>query len=62
MLEDKEFNIVEELKPTLSANLKKADNFEPNLSKIKIPKNLKECEIDGLYWGASYISKRCKVE
>ena len=62
MLEDKNFNMIEELKPTLSEKLKGPDT-DSNFDKIpiKLPKNLKECEIDGQYWGASYISKRCKV-
>lgn len=66
LLKDKDFNIVEEFKPSLMAKLKcPDDDLQHQLSKnvpIKFPKKMKECEIDGLFWGASYISKRCKVE
>ena len=64
MLGDKEFNIIERLKPTLLAKIRNPDNnLATNFKKIpiKLPKNLKESETDGLYWGASYVSKRCKV-
>jgi len=27
---------------------------------VKIPRRLKEAEEDGIFWGASYIAKRCQ--
>ena len=27
---------------------------------VKIPRRLNEAEHDGIFWGASYVAKRCK--
>ena len=50
MLGDKEFNIIERLKPTLLAKIRNPNNdLATNFKKIpiKLPKNLKESETDG---------------
>lgn len=46
-----------DLKPNLN------DSEQITLTKsptVKIPRRLNEAEEDGIFWGASYVAKRCK--
>ena len=49
-----------ELKPELMADLKKIEFPMESKIKFKIPRKLKEHEMDGLDWGCGFVVKRMK--
>lgn len=59
LLSDKKFDL-KELKPILMKDLESPNLNIESSPPVRIPRKLKEAELDGIHWGSAYVAQRCK--